>query len=417
MQVQSGSSRRWPIVALLFSASLINYLDRASLSLALPAISLDLHLDPTLKGVLLSSFFWSYAFMQIPVGLAVDRYPIRWLYAGMFALWSVACGLTGLVSSLGAFLFFRIVLGIGEAVYYPGGAKTVSLLFEPNRRGLPSGIFNSGTRAGIVVGGIALPWLIVHFGWRSMFVALGFGSLLWLIPWVAVVPGSLRAARADSRAAWRLPPFSRNLLGICLAFFSFDYFLYLLLTWLPDYLVQVRHLSLMKAGFYSALPFVVFTAGEACGGWLGDGLIRRGCDETRTRKLIITGAFLSGLLLIPAVLVESAQFAITLIIGACCAGLAMGNLIAMMQNNAPPQEVAIWAGLQNFAGNVGGIVAPLVTGLLISRTGSYIPGFVIATLVLVSGLFPYWLLVGDSNSPVKSVLSPPLPTVREQSGA
>jgi len=136
--------RAWPVVALLFTASLINYLDRASLSLALPAISVDLQLDPARKGILLSSFFWSYAFMQIPIGLAVDRFPIRWFYAGMFALWSLACGLTGLVSSLAMFLGLRIVLGIGESIYYPGGTKTVSLLFEPSRRGLPSGIFNSG---------------------------------------------------------------------------------------------------------------------------------------------------------------------------------------------------------------------------------------------------------------------------------
>src|SRR5215469_2067680 len=95
-------ARRWPVVALLFSASLLNYLDRASLSLALPAISSELHLDPARKGVLLSSFFWSYAFMQIPIGLAVDRFPIRWFYAGMFALWSLACGFTGFVSTLTA---------------------------------------------------------------------------------------------------------------------------------------------------------------------------------------------------------------------------------------------------------------------------------------------------------------------------
>ena len=335
--------------------------------------------------------------MQIPVGLAVDRYPIRWFYAGMFALWSLACGLTSWVSSLAVFLVLRIVLGIGEAIYYPGGTKTVSLLFEPNRRGLPSGIFNSGTRAGIVVGGIVLPWMIVHFGWRSMFAILGFGSLLWLIPWLAIVPGNLRPAGSGDKPSWRLPRFSRNLLGICLGFFSFDYFLYLLLTWLPDYLVQVRHFSLMKAGFYSAMPFVVFTLGEATGGWLGDLFVRGGFDETRTRKSIITAALLSGLLLIPAVLVENAQMAILLIIGACCAGLAMGNQIAMVQNIAPTREIAAWAGLQNFAGNVGGILAPLVTGLLISRTGSYMPGFVIAAVVLVLGILPYWLLVGDLN--------------------
>ena len=389
-----ASGRRWAVVALLFTASLINYLDRASLSLALPAISIDLHLDPAKKGVLLSSFFWSYTAMQIPIGLFVDRFPIRWFYAGMFGLWSLACGLTGFVSSLGAFLGLRVLLGIGESIYYPGGVKTVSLLFAPRDRGLPSGLFNSGTRAGIVVGGLVLPWLIVTLGWRSMFVALGFGSLIWILPWLLTVPAGLRPERKVA-AKIRLPAYQRNLLGICLGFFSFDYFLYLLLTWLPDYLVQARHLSLMKAGLYSAMPFVVYMLSEASGGWIGDQLIRRGWDETRTRKGIVTVAFLSGLLLIPAVIVENSNVAIALIIGACCVGLALANLVAMVQNCAPANEIAAWAGLQNFTGNIGGILAPLITGLLLSATGSYLPGFIIAAVVLVLGILPYWLVVGS----------------------
>ena len=397
-EVSASSRRRWAIVSLLFAASLINYLDRASLSLALPVISIDLHLDPERKGVLLSSFFWSYALLQVPVGLCVDRFPIRWFYAGMFAVWSLACGFTGFVSGLAAFLGLRILLGAGESIYYPGGTKTVSLLFAPQDRGLPSGLFNSGTRAGIVVGGVILPWLIVSFGWRRMFGALGFGSLVWLIPWLLTVPRSLRprhiATAGGQTAGFRLPRFSRNLLGICLGFFCFDYFLYLLLTWLPDYLVQARHLSLMRAGFYSAMPFVIFTAGEALGGWIGDRLIRRGFDETRTRKTIVTVASLTGLLLIPGVRVHNANAAIAFIVGACCAGLAMGNLIAMVQNCAPAGEIAAWAGWQNFAGNCGGILAPLVTGILLGRTGSYMPGFTIAAVVLVLGIFPYWFLVG-----------------------
>ncbi|HEY7334172.1 MAG TPA: MFS transporter [Bryobacteraceae bacterium] len=387
--------RRWGIVSLLFTASLINYLDRASLSLALPKISADLQLGPTTKGVLLSSFFWSYAALQIPVGLLVDRFPIRWFYTAMFAVWSLACGFTGLVTSLAAFLALRILLGVGESIYYPGGTKTVALLFDAPDRGLPSGLFNSGTRAGIVVGGMILPWLIVSFGWRAMFVVLGFGSLIWLAPWLLTVPAGLRPEHKGPKTRFRLPPYSNHLLGICLGFFAFDYFLYLLLTWLPDYLVQARHLTIMRAGIYSALPFVVFTAGEASGGWIGDCLIRRGFDETRTRKWIVTAAFLCGLLLIPAVRAENSTVALALIIGACCAGLAMGNLIAMVQNCAPADEIAAWAGLQNFSGNVGGILAPLITGILLARTGSYMPGFALAAIVLALGLLPYWLLVGE----------------------
>ena len=391
-----SAGRRWGIVSLLFTASLINYLDRASLSLALPVIGVDLHLDPTQKGLLLSAFFWSYAFMQVPVGLILDRYPIRWVYAGMFAIWSLACGFTGFVGSLFVFVVLRILLGIGESVYFPGGTKMVYLLFPPNERGLPSGWFNSGSRLGFSAGGLVVPWLIGVYGWRMMFLAVGFGSLVWVIPWLLTVPSRAAAAAADvPRTALRLPTFNRNLLGICLGFFCFDYFLYLLLTWLPDYLVQVRHLTLMRAGIYSALPFLSFGLSEILGGAVADRLVRRGWSETLARKTVVTVGFLSGLLLIPAMFVASGEAAVAFIVGACFVGLSTGNSIAIVQTCAPEDEIAAWSGMQNFAGNLGGIVAPLLTGILIARTGSYLPGFILASLLLVIGIFPYWFILGD----------------------
>src|SRR6266480_2039161 len=122
-----SNARRWTIVGLLFTASLINYFDRATISFALPLISKELHLGPEAKGVLLSAFFWSYALMQIPMGVLADRWNLRWLYAGAFALWSIAQGLIGLSDGLAMLIAFRILLGVGEAVYLPGGSKIVSL--------------------------------------------------------------------------------------------------------------------------------------------------------------------------------------------------------------------------------------------------------------------------------------------------
>src|SRR5262249_18799992 len=149
-----SNRRRWSIVGLLFVASLINYLDRATISFALPLISKDFQLTPQSKGLLLSSFFWSYALMQIPIGWCADRSNLRWLYAGAFTIWSFAQGLTGLASSLAALLVFRILLGVGESIYLPGGTKIVSLLFAPKERGLPSGLFDFGTRTGLVLEGV-----------------------------------------------------------------------------------------------------------------------------------------------------------------------------------------------------------------------------------------------------------------------
>src|SRR5579872_2719735 len=191
--VEVTNARRWTVVWLLFAASLINYLDRSTISFALPLLSHDLHLGPETKGLLLSSFFWSYSLMQIPIGWCADRLNLYWLYAGAFTLWCVAQGLTGLAGSLAVLIVFRIVLGIGESVYLPGSAKIVSVLFARQERGLPSGISSCGVRMGLVLGGILVPWLLVRYGWRHTFVILGFGALLWLAPWLLVFPSRLHA--------------------------------------------------------------------------------------------------------------------------------------------------------------------------------------------------------------------------------
>jgi MFS family permease len=394
--------RRWGIIGLLFVASLINYLDRATISVALPLISVSLNLAAASKGLLLSAFFSSYALMQVPVGWCVDRYNLRWIYSVLFALWSFACGLTGLAGSLGVLIGFRVLLGIGESIYLPGGTKIVSVLFEPRERGLPSGIFDSGTRAGLFLGTPVVAWLIVLLGWRKMFFFVGFAALLWLIPWWMVFPARFSGQRPSPNAHGAHETFwtvfkhlrSRDLIGICLGFFCFDYYWYLLVTWLPDYLVTVRHLTILKAGLYAALPYFVWGVSEPVGGWIADRLIVMGWDETHSRKWLITLAFVSGLLLIPAARVGSAHSAILFITGGSLVGLATGNLFAILQSCAPPEEVGVWTGFENFAGNVGGIIAPVATGFLIARTGSYLPGFALAALVLLTGLLAYWFVVG-----------------------
>ncbi len=394
-----GRTRRWAIVGLLFAASLINYLDRATISVALPLIGHDLHLGPETKGVLLSAFFWSYALMQVPIGWTADRVNLRWLYAGAFALWSISQGLTGFAGTLGILIFFRVVLGIGESIYLPGGTKIVSVLFEPAERGFPCGIFDFGTRMGLVLGGMTIPWLLVHLGWRVAFRLVGFAGLLWLVPWLLATPRHI-GQRPDDQAATpilhkalRLMR-NRNLVGICLGFFCFDYYWYLLVNWLPDYLVTVRHFTILGAGFFSALPFLVFGVSEPVGGWLADRLIQRGWDETRTRKGIVTVAFLTGLLLIPASRVASASAAVALIAGGSLVGLATGNLLVILQCCAPSREVGLWTGFENLFGNIAGVLAPVITGLLIARTGSYAPGFMLAALTLIAGLLCYWFIVG-----------------------
>jgi ACS family D-galactonate transporter-like MFS transporter len=395
-------NHRWSIVGLLFTASLINYLDRAAISFALPLISRDFHLTSESKGLLLSSFFWSYALMQMPIGWCADRFNLRWLYAGAFALWSLAQGLTGLAGSLAALIGFRVLLGVGESIYLPGGTKIVSLLFTRKERGLPSGLFDFGTRTGLVLEGILVPWLLTRYGWRNTFLVLGFAALVWIVPWLWVFPRRLQApdsvlGSTSSTASHhgRSTLLNRNLLGICLGFFCFDYYWYVLVTWLPDYLVTVRRLSIVRAGFCASLAFFTFGIAEPIGGWMADTLIRRGWDETATRKGIVTVGLGMGVFLIAAMRATHTDTAVAFLILASLVGLATGNLLTILQSCAPAEQVGIWTGAENFAGNLAGIIAPLAVGFLITSYGSYVPGFEFASVVLFLGVLAYWFVVGD----------------------
>src|SRR5205814_4549145 len=138
------------------------------------------------------------ALMQVPIGWCADRLNLRWVYAAAFLLWSVAQGLTGLAGGLSALIVFRIILGVGESIYLPGGSKIVSLLFPMEDRGLPSGFFDFGTRTGLLLEGLLIPLLLIHYGWRKTFVAVGFLALVWLIPWLAATPRRFQVERAPA---------------------------------------------------------------------------------------------------------------------------------------------------------------------------------------------------------------------------
>lgn len=398
--------RRWSIVALLFTATVINYIDRGTISVALPLIAHDLRFGAELKGVLLSAFFWSYALMQIPVGWAVDRFNLRWLYSVMFLIWSLAQGLTGLATGLGMLIVFRMLLGIGESIFMPGGVKIVSLLFAHEERGSATGLFHCGCFAGLSIGAPLTALLISHYGWQHMFLIVGLVALLWLAPWLAAFPDRLSREAAircaelrEGRRAGGGISFNRNLVGICVGMFTSGYYWYLLVTWLPDYLMTARHLPLLTAGMYASLPYLIFAVTEPLGGWIADKFIHIGYSETVVRKSIVSIASLFGLLLIPATRAGSASSAIWLIAGAALAGFSWANIWVFPQSCAPQDQVGAWSGQANFVANLAGVIAPLATGFLIARTGSYTPGFTLGALILVAGTFSYWFILGELRPP------------------
>lgn len=384
---------RWTLVALIATASFINYLDRGSLAVALPTISKDLGLDPIAQGAALSAFFWTYTAMQIPMGRIVDRFDIKRVYAASFAIWSLAAAATGLATGLWTLIAARILLGIGEAIYLPGGLKVISLHFKSEETAWPAGLFDLGTKVGLALGTAIDVWLLVRYGWRSLFFRTGLVGLLWLIPWMMFYPSQRTAVPVQRAIDWSALLKSRALLGICLGFFCWDYFWYFLISWLPTYLVTVRHMSMPSVALFGGLPFLIFAAAEAVGGWSAGSMIRRGGSLSRVTKGFVSAGFLVGLLIIPAAVVDSASWSIGLLLASSAAGIGCGSLISFPKICAREEEVALWTGIMNAAGNVGGVLAPLITGVVVQRTGSYVPAFLTVSAVLVVGVFAYTVVV------------------------
>ena len=401
-EVSVRSGRRWSFIALLGAATFINYLDRGSLAVALPFISRDLQMDPVAQGIALSSFFWTYALMQIPMGWIVDRYDVKRVYAVAFAMWSLSAAATGFVRGFGDLLLCRVLLGIGESIYLPGGMKVVTLHFRAEESALPAGSFDLGAKVGLAIGTTIDVWLLAQFGWRSLFFRTGIFGLVWLVPWLMLYPSTRRvdASPRPARVDWDRLSRDRRLFAMSLGFFCWDYFWYFVVSWLPSYLFTVRHVPLPGIAIFGALPFLVFAATEAAGAWAADAMIRRGADLSVVTKALIAAGFALGLLVIPAALVESPSLSIAFLLGASLSGIACGNMLAVPRICAPDDEVALWTGVQNFVGNIGGVLAPAVTGVMIARTGSYVPAFFVVGALLAVGIAAYTVMLPQLKSEV-----------------
>ncbi|WP_261343363.1 MFS transporter [Novipirellula galeiformis] len=380
---------------------LVNYIDRGALSVAIPAIDAEFSMTPTQKGLLLSVFFWSYALLQLPAGWLVDRYDVKWVYAGGYLIWTIATVMTGFVGGFAALLAARLLLGLGESAAYPAISRLIVENFPEHKRGTANALIDAGTKIGPALSILAGGLLVDQFGWRSLFIVLGFGSFIWLLPWIHYVPSRPRQATTTTEQAPADRPtlaqvaLHRSVWGTSLGMFSLGYVWYFLLTWLPSYLMDVHDLNLKETAVSAALPFLAMAASSVFWGWAADRMIQRGHSATFARKSIsLSGLAIAAVLLIAASQAQSATVCIGLLTGACCAlGMFTANVWAMTQTLAGP-AAGSWTGIQNCIGNMGGVVSPLVAGWSVGQTGTYQAAFYVAAGVMAMGIAAYLFMVG-----------------------
>jgi MFS family permease len=415
------SRRRVWIYILLFLLSVVAYIDRISISVGAKSIQTEFHLSPVAMGYVLSAFFWSYLVCLVPAGILSDRYGPRVVVGWCIAIWAAMTAAGGIASNLALLLLTRLGVGVGESVVFPAGGRVMREWTPATERGLASTIFIAGSYAGPAFGAALLAWIVSSFGWRGGFFAAGVVGLAFLLIWLVFYQRpedakwlddaerqkivNERNNRSEPSAATAEPLSmaallrSKTMWSISLAHGCGIYSQYLYLTWLPTYLVNVRGLTILNAGFYTAMPYLAAAIVNVALGWFSDKtLTSAAASQGKRRELLAALKLVSAvILLVPFV---QSTFAIMLIItislctlsGTISMHYALMNDLLRHQVNAGKASSLI-----AFGGNTFGLIAPIVTGYIIAGTGSYNWAFGVAGILLVLGAM---LLLAWARDPI-----------------
>ena len=408
---------RWGIGVLLGVGILINYFDRVSLSVAAPQLEREFALTAAHLGWLLSGFFWSYALLQIPVGMILDRYGVTAVNRASTFLWSVTCAATAFAGGFGTVFTARLGLGIAEAPGFPASSKATGYWFPRQERALATAIFDAAAKFSNVIGVPLVALVVVNFGWRWGFGVTAILSFVYFLafyvfyrdpsrhPKLAAeeheyirTGGATPEGPSASGEFAMLGYLLRNLKvwGLTIGFSAYGYSFYLFLTWLPDYLVRTMHMDILKSAEFTAIPWGFATIADlAVGGWLIDHLVRRGYDDTLVRKTVLVGGMVLGLAVIGAPFTTDPRWAVVWI-SIALSGLAAAAPVGWSIPSliAPRGGTATIGGVMNFFNNLMGVVAPITTGYIVAATQSFSAAFLAAAIVLVIGIAAYIFMLG-----------------------
>jgi MFS transporter, ACS family, glucarate transporter len=416
------------IVTMLFLVTTVNYADRATLSIAGPALSKELGLDPVALGYVFSAFGWSYVIAQVPGGWLLDRFGSRWVYAIAIMVWSVFTIMQGWVgfltggAAIGTLFALRFLVGFAEAPSFPANARIVAAWFPSNERGTASAFFNSGQYFATVIFAPLMGWIAHEFGWRHVFTVMGVLGLVMGVVWIKTMfepkqhpsineaefdyirqGGALvdldssKAAKTASGPGWshiRQLLQNRMMLGVYIGQYCINTLTYFFLTWFPVYLVKERGLSILQAGFVASVPALCGFFGGVLGGFISDAILRKTGSLTLARKIPIVGGMLLSMAIIGCNYVDGQALVVGLMAVAFF-GKGIGALgWAVVSDTSPKEAGGVSGGLFNTFGNLSSITTPIVIGYILAATGSFNGALVFVGLNALVAAFSYLVIVG-----------------------
>jgi MFS family permease len=405
--------RRGWIYLLLLLLTCVNYMDRSALSVAIKPISTEFHLNASTSGVVLSAFLWLYLVALIPAGLLTDRIGSRRIQALSIVVWSLATMAVSVVAGFATLLVARMLMGVGESPTYPANGRVVQEWAPARERGRATAIYNAGAYAGPAIGSILAATLVTHYGWRLMFVVMGLVGFLWLIAWLIWFRDPAQArwlggaerdmilrerglAQLENQPGERPRTSLRTVLdllryrsmwGVALIQSAAVYTQYLFLTWLPNYLEQAHHLSVLKSGSLSAVPYAAAVVLGILLGLVSDRLLSARAVAAGVRRYAVAGLLLvSAVVLLTPFVASVALIMVLISVSLTCVSTAVSlNLALLGDLLRAPERAGQANGIAMIGGNVFGLAAPIVTGVLVQATQSYTSAFVVAGVLLLAG--------------------------------
>ncbi|MCS0580776.1 MFS transporter [Massilia pinisoli] len=428
--VLARTRTRWLILAMLFAITTINYADRATISIAGPDIKKELGLSGVQMGFVFSAFAWSYVVAQLPGGWLLDRFGSKITYFFSILLWSTFTLFTGAAgfvaggAAVGLLFVLRLLVGAAEAPSFPGNSRIASAWFPTHERGLAAAVFNSAQYFATVLFAPIMGWLVHSFGWHSVFYVMGTLGILMAGLWLKTIHGpkdhpsinpaelayiqeggalvdleggarTAAARQVDTLACIKELLGNRMLLGVYVGQYCITTLTYFFLTWFPVYLVQERHMTILKAGFVASLPAIAGFLGGITGGWLSDRLAKAGYSLSVSRKVPIVVGMLMSMSMIACNYVE-ADTLVVAVMSLAFFGKGVGALgWAVVSDTSPKEAGGLSGALFNTFGNTAGITTPIAIGYIVDATGSFAGALVYVGANAALAIACYLFVVGD----------------------
>ncbi|MCI1476898.1 MAG: MFS transporter [Clostridium beijerinckii] len=414
---------RYLVLALIFINIVINYMDRSNISVAASHMSKDLKLSTVQMGLIFSAFGWVYAALQIPSGYLVDRFKPRAVYACSLFIWSLATLLQSIVGGFGSLLGLRLSIGCFEAPVMPASNKVASSWFPTNERASAIAIYSSAQFVGLAFVSPLLFILEDKFGWKFLFILTGLVGIAWSIVWYALYRDPSKSKRINNtelnyikegggivededvdnsttkeKAQFKFSDLkmmfsNRKLIGIYIGQFTISSTFWFFLTWFPTYLVEYRHLSFIKSGFVSSVPYLAAFCGVLVSGFVSDKLIKKGVSMGVARKTPIIIGLLLTTTIIGANFVDSTPL-IVMFMAIAFFGNGLATITWIFVSLlAPKNLVGLAGGVFNCTGALSSIVIPIVIGIIVSG-GNFTPAIALIGILALIGALSYIFIVG-----------------------